>query len=99
MNSVAVVGAVGGAGTTRTCLALAGILARDGRSVVILDAAYATQGLSDHVPGRIAPDMTALVVDDLSLASGSTIRLWSLLLDRSDVPVAVKSCLVSLGIV
>ncbi len=70
MNSVAVVGAVGGAGTTRTCLALAGILARDGRSVVILDAAYATQGLSDHVPGRIAPDMTALVVDDLSLASG-----------------------------
>lgn len=70
MNSVAVVGAVGGAGTTRTCLELAGVLARDGRSVVVLDAAYATQGLSDHVSGRITPDMTALVIEDAPLASG-----------------------------
>lgn len=70
MNSLAVTGAVGGAGTTRTCLEFAGVLARDGRSVVILDAAYATQGLSDHVSGRIDPDMTALVVDDTPLASG-----------------------------
>lgn len=69
MDSVAVVGSVGGAGTTRTCLAFGGMLARDGHSVVILDAAYATQGLSDHVSGRISPDMTALVVDGTPLAS------------------------------
>ncbi|UPM43439.1 AAA family ATPase [Halocatena salina] len=70
MSSLAVVGATGGAGTTRTCLELAGMLARDGRSVVILDAAYATQGLSDHISDRIAPDMTALVLDDAPLALG-----------------------------
>ncbi|MFC6960705.1 hypothetical protein ACFQJ8_01130 [Halocatena marina] len=49
MRSIAVLGAVGGAGTTRTCLEFGSILARDGRSVAILDAAYATQGLSDHI--------------------------------------------------
>lgn len=70
MKSVSLVGAVGGAGTTRTCLEFGAMLARDGRSVVMLDAAYATQGLSDHVPGRIERDITALVLDDASLASG-----------------------------
>lgn len=70
MSSVALVGAVGGAGTTRTCLEFGSMLARDGRSVVILDAAYATQGLSDHVSDRITRDMTALVLDDVPFASG-----------------------------
>lgn len=72
MDTVAVVGAVGGAGTTRTCLEFGAMLARDGRSAVILDAAYATQGLSDHVPGTITRDMTELVLDDTPLSSGLT---------------------------
>lgn len=71
MNSVALVGAVGGAGTTRTCLEFGSMLARTGQSVVILDAAYATQGLSDHLSGRIVRDITALsTLDDASLAVG-----------------------------
>jgi septum site-determining protein MinD len=70
MRSVSLIGAVGGAGTTRTCLEFGSMLARDGRSVVILDAAYATQGLSDHVSARIERDITALVLDDASLAAG-----------------------------
>ena len=61
---VALVGATGGAGTTRTGVELATTLARDGRSVVVVDAAFATQGLSEYVSGRIAPDVTALVTDD-----------------------------------
>jgi septum site-determining protein MinD len=70
MRSVALVGAVGGAGTTRTCLEFGTVLAREGQSVAILDSAYATQGLSDHVSGRIPRDITALVLDDASLAAG-----------------------------
>lgn len=68
-SSLALLGAVGGAGTTRTCLEFGGMLARDGRSVVILDAAYATQGLSDHVD-QIACDITQLVLEDEALSSG-----------------------------
>jgi cellulose biosynthesis protein BcsQ len=57
----ALVGAVGGAGTTRTAVELAATLARDGRRVAVLDAALATQGLADYVEGRIDPDLTRLV--------------------------------------
>lgn len=66
----AFVGATGGAGTTRLCLEAAGALARDGRDVAVLDAAYATQGLADHVPGELPVDVTALVTDDRPLADG-----------------------------
>lgn len=59
-ETLALVGAVGGAGTTRLCVEFAAILARDGRDVAVFDAAYATQGLADHVGGRIDPDVTAL---------------------------------------
>ncbi|QZY00607.1 ParA family protein [Halobaculum rubrum] len=63
IRSLAFVGAVGGAGTTRTAVECAAALARDGREVVVLDAAYATQGLGEFVPGRIDPDITALCLD------------------------------------
>jgi cellulose biosynthesis protein BcsQ len=63
-TTLAVVGAVGGAGTTRTAVELAAIGALCGRSVTVVDAAYATQGLSEYVSGRIAPDLTRLLVDD-----------------------------------
>jgi MinD-like ATPase involved in chromosome partitioning or flagellar assembly len=66
----AFVGAVGGAGTTRLTVETAATLARDGASVAILDAAYATQGLADHVQGRIDPDVTALVTEDQPLEAG-----------------------------
>lgn len=61
---VAFVGATGGAGTTTTVVEFAAALARDGRTVRILDTAYATQGLARYVEGRIDTDVTALCVDD-----------------------------------
>jgi len=62
-DSAALVGACGGAGATRLTVELGGLLARDGRDVVLLDAAFATQGLARHVGGRIDPDATALAAD------------------------------------
>jgi cellulose biosynthesis protein BcsQ len=62
-ETLALVGAVGGAGTTRLCVEFAAILARDDRDVAVFDAAYATQGLADHLEGRIDPDVTALCTD------------------------------------
>jgi cellulose biosynthesis protein BcsQ len=70
MTSCALVGAAGGAGTTRLTLEFAASLARAGRDVAVLDAAYATQGLADVVPGRIDPDVTHLVLGDDPLEAG-----------------------------
>lgn len=65
----AVVGACGGAGATRLTVEAAATLARAGRDVAVLDAALATQGLAEYVPGRVDPDLTrALVGDDHALA-------------------------------
>lgn len=52
-TTIALVGATGGAGTTRLSLELAAALATDGRDVAVLDAAFATQGLSDYVSGTL----------------------------------------------
>lgn len=70
-TTVALVGAAGGAGTTRTAVETAAMLARDGRSVAVFDAAYATQGLAQYVDGRVDLDVTALVADrtDAELAT------------------------------
>ena len=65
---LALVGAVGGAGTTRLSLELAGTLAREGRSVAVVDAAYGTQGLAMAVPGALDPDITRVVTEDAPLA-------------------------------
>ncbi|WP_423743579.1 ParA family protein (plasmid) [Haladaptatus sp. SPP-AMP-3] len=67
-RTAALVGATGGAGTTRLCLETAAVLSHVGRDVVILDAAFATQGLARHVPGRIDTDITALLTDEHDLA-------------------------------
>jgi cellulose biosynthesis protein BcsQ len=71
-TTAALVGATGGAGTTRTCLELATALAAAGDDVAVLDAAYDTQGLARHLPGRLDPDATTLVTDgvDRPLAEG-----------------------------
>ena len=64
MTTAAFVGTVGGAGTTRLAVETATLLADGGVDVAVLDADYATQGLSDYLEGRLEPDMTALVTDD-----------------------------------
>lgn len=69
-ETLAFVGAVGGAGTTRVTLACAELLARDGRDTVILDAAYATQGLADRTRGELDPDMTELCLEETPLEEG-----------------------------
>lgn len=63
-TTLALLGATGGAGTTRTTLELATLLAADGADVAVLDAAYDTQGLARHLPGRLDADVTTLVTDD-----------------------------------
>ena len=63
MSSLSLVGAVGGAGTTRTTLECGTLLARSGREVAVLDASYATQGLVDYLPGRVDTDVTDLCTD------------------------------------
>ncbi|ERH13030.1 MAG: CobQ/CobB/MinD/ParA nucleotide binding domain protein [halophilic archaeon J07HB67] len=68
---VAFVGAAGGVGTTRTVVETAAALARDGRRVRVLDAAYATQGLARFLDGRIETDVTAVCADDASRAAAS----------------------------
>jgi septum site-determining protein MinD len=69
-TTLALVGAVGGAGTTRLTVECAAALASEGRDVAVLDAAYATQGLADHCPGRIDPDVTTCVTGSRSLDAG-----------------------------
>jgi MinD-like ATPase involved in chromosome partitioning or flagellar assembly len=72
MSTAALVGATGGAGTTRLAVETATVLASAGREVGVVDAAFATQGLADHVAGRIDPDVTSLTTDaaDAPLADG-----------------------------
>lgn len=67
-DSVAIVGAAGGVGTTRLTVELGATLARAGRDVAILDVAFATQGLARHVPDRITPDVTTVLTEDGSFA-------------------------------
>jgi cellulose biosynthesis protein BcsQ len=71
-TTAAVVGAAGGVGVTRTTLETAVALAVDGADVAVFDAAYATQGLGDHLSGRLDPDLTTLLTDrsEAPLASG-----------------------------
>jgi cellulose biosynthesis protein BcsQ len=71
-RTAAIVGATGGAGTTRLTVELATTLAGGGRSVAVLDAAFATQGLADYLPGELTPDLTSLVTDasDAPLSAG-----------------------------
>ena len=62
-------GVAGGGGATRLCVELAATLASAGRDVAVLDAAFATQGLSQYATGPLDPDITALLTDgDLALA-------------------------------
>lgn len=66
-TTAAVTKATGGAGATRTSLELAATLARAGHATVVLDVDLATQGLADHVQGRVAPDATAVLTGEAAL--------------------------------
>lgn len=84
-STLALAGTVGGAGTTRTTVEFGATLARAGRDVALLDAAFATQGLAAHVPGRIDPDLAALCTRPGELADG--------LVDLAvDVPGRLAAC-------
>lgn len=61
--TAALVGAAGGAGTTRLSVEVGAALARDGRRVVVFDAALGTQGLADYVEGSVGTDLTDRLVD------------------------------------
>ncbi|MFB6072113.1 MAG: ParA family protein [Halobacterium sp.] len=65
--TAAFVGVAGGAGATRLSVETAAVLARDGHSVGVFDAAVATQGLSQYVPGSIDPDATAALTGDAAI--------------------------------
>jgi septum site-determining protein MinD len=67
----ALVGAVGGAGTTRLALEFGATLAADDRSVVVVDASYATQGLVTTFADPVDPDVTRAVTDDRPLAAAT----------------------------
>ncbi|WP_302082093.1 AAA family ATPase [Salinibaculum rarum] len=67
-RTLALVGAAGGAGTTRLAVEIGATLTRTGRDVAVVDAAYETQGLADYVE-TIDADVTALVTDDAQLDS------------------------------
>lgn len=69
-STAALVGATGGAGTTRLAVELGATLARDGREVAILDAAFGTEGLARHLSGRLEPDLTELLTEDGAIADG-----------------------------
>ena len=69
-TTTALVGATGGAGTTRLCVEFAALLAREDEDVCVLDAAYGTQGLAQYVTGRIDPDVTALCTEERPLEDG-----------------------------
>ena len=68
-RTCALVGAAGGAGTTRLAVEMGATLAQTGRDVAVVDAAYETQGLADYVEGHIGADMTELVTEDAPLDS------------------------------
>jgi cellulose biosynthesis protein BcsQ len=62
-TTTALVGATGGAGTTRLCVEFAVALAGPDRPVCVLDAAYGTQGLTQYVDERVDPDVTRCCTD------------------------------------
>lgn len=62
-RTAALVGAAGGVGATRLTVECGAALAAAGHDVALLDAAFDTQGLARHVPGRLDPDLTDLLLD------------------------------------
>ncbi len=66
-RTAALVGTVGGAGTTRLAVECGAALAADGKEVAVLDAALDTQGLRRHVPGDLSPEFAGVLTDETEL--------------------------------
>lgn len=69
VTTLSVLGVAGGVGATRLSVELGAALARDGRNVAVLDAAFDTQGLAGYVDARLDPDLTAVLTDDAPLGA------------------------------
>jgi MinD-like ATPase involved in chromosome partitioning or flagellar assembly len=67
-RTLALVGAAGGVGTTRLTMECAATLARAGRDVVVVDAAFATQGVTAYLDRQVGSDATALATGVATLA-------------------------------
>lgn len=85
-QTLALVGATGGAGTTRLAVEMGATLARTGRDVALVDAAFATQGLAEYVSGRVDPDLTRLLTDDGTELDEALVSL------EMDTPGTVACC-------
>ncbi|PSQ30772.1 hypothetical protein BRD16_05970 [Halobacteriales archaeon SW_6_65_46] len=70
-RATAFVGTAGGAGVTRLCVESAALLSTEGVGVVVLDAAFATQGLARHLSGRLPTDVTTLVTEGRPLGEAA----------------------------
>lgn len=66
-GTLALVGAAGGAGTTRLAVECGATLARAGWQVAAFDAAFGTQGLADYAGDRVDADVTALLTEEATL--------------------------------
>lgn len=82
----AIAGATGGAGATRLTVETGATLARAGRSVALVDVAFATQGLAQHVPGRIDEDLVDQVTDDDPRPVDAAVHL------ATDTPGRLAAC-------
>jgi len=74
-ETLAFVGVAGGVGTTRTVVETAATLARGGKTVAVVDAAFDTQGLSTYVEGTLDPDCTAVAVEEAGF-SEALVEVW-----------------------
>lgn len=70
-TTAALVGATGGAGTTRLTLETAALLASEGHDIAVFDAAFATQGLGDALAGSLDPDLTGVLAEQATLAEAA----------------------------
>lgn len=63
----AMLGATGGAGTTRLSVETGALLAATGRDVAVFDAAFQTQGLASYTEQRIETDVTRVLTSETEL--------------------------------
>lgn len=63
MAILALVGAAGGAGTTRLAVETAGRITARGETAVLVDTDFATQGLAEYVPGQFPTDIVGALCD------------------------------------
>lgn len=66
-QTLALVGAAGGVGTTRLVVECAATLARAGRDVAVIDTAFATQGTAAYLDRQVGTDATALATGAATL--------------------------------